>query len=167
MHTETNSTDATTTTTVAPVAPAAAKPAKRARKAKAAKPAKPAATGADKQSANRDRCLANAAIVKPHYSGPSLATHRSAPPQLAAALQRIASPVQCAKSATPRDESGIALCARHADKAGTFCPVAATADLGVLSRLASLGLIAVSGDKRARLTKAGRDLAAIVAKRAA
>lgn len=147
----------------APATPAPAK-AKRTRKPKAAKPSKPAEP---KANADRERCLANRAIVAPHYSGASPTSHATRPPKLTDALQRIATPVQRAKSATTRDESALALCLAHADKSGTFCPVAATADLGALSRLASLGLIATSGTARARLTKAGRDLANIVAKRAA
>lgn len=137
---------------VAPIAPVAVKPA-----------AKPSAS--DNANANRERCLANRAIVVPHYNGASLATHRSAPPKLADALARVADPIQRAKSATPRDESALALAFKHSDAAGTFCPVAATADLGALSRLASLGHLAVSG-QRIALTPSGLSLAKLIAKRA-
>jgi hypothetical protein len=135
--------------------------AKRASKP-AAKPSQPSQHEADKA-----RCAANRETVKPHYNGPSLTSHATRPPKLADAIARIAKPVQRAKSATTRDESALALLAKRADASGTFCPVDCTADLGALSRLASLGLIAVApGNKRGKLTDAGRDLAANVAKRA-
>jgi hypothetical protein len=145
---------------------AARKPnaAKAAKPVKAAAPAKPNA--ADQRNAERERALANRAIVAPHYNGPSLASHASRAPKLADALARIANPVQRAKSATVRDESAAVLCAKHADANGFFCPVAATADLGTLSRLASLGHLTVT-DGKAQLTETGRALAATVAKRAA
>lgn len=168
----------TTTSTIAPVAapaivanvsnvpavtvaPAAVKPAKPAKPAKAvAKPAPDALRNAD-----RDRCQANRAIVAPHYNGASLVSHNTVPPKLADALARVANPIQRAKSATVRDESALMLARKHCDKSGTFCPVAATADLGALSRLASLGFLAVSGNRIA-LTKAGASRAALIAKRA-
>jgi hypothetical protein len=139
------------------VATVKAKPAKRSRKPKAAKPAKPA-NAAERSNADRERCIANRAIVAVHYNGPSLTSHASRAPKLADALARIATPIQRAKSATTRDESALLLCLKHSDKAGTFCPVAATADLGALSRLASLGFLTVAGN-RAKLTKAGAERA--------
>lgn len=169
MHTnETNAQPASPEAITATVATMpAAKPvkakAKRTSKPKAAKPSKPATT--DKLSAERDRCHANRAIVEPHYNGASLATHRSRAPKLADALARIADPIQRAKSPTKRDESALALCLARADRSGTFCPVDATSDLGTLSRLASLGFLTVAG-QRAKLTKAGAELARNVAKRA-
>lgn len=143
-----------------------AKAATVAKPAIVATPVQPTAAEISKRDADKARCEANKRIVQPHYDGPSLTTHRSVPPKLAEALSRVANPIQRAKSATPRDESALALAASHADADGTFCPVAATADLGALSRLASLGHLAVSGNRIA-LTKSGRDLAAIVAKRKA
>jgi hypothetical protein len=135
--------------------------------AKAVKPTVANVSNAsDKRNAERERAQANRAIVAPHYAGASPTSHASRAPKLAEALARVATPVQRAKSATTRDESALILASRHADKAGTFCPVEATADLGALSRLASLGLLAVAGNRIA-ITKAGADLAAIVAKRAA
>lgn len=161
MPTNTNETPAAASTDELPaVAPVAASPepkAKRTRKPRAAKPSKPQAP-ADKATADKLRCTANAAIVQPHYNGPSLATHRSVPPKLAEALARIATPIQRAKSATPRDESAAVLCLKHADASGAFDPVQATSDLGTLSRLASLGYLTVSGNK-AKLTKTGLDFA--------
>jgi hypothetical protein len=116
----------------------------------------------------RERCTANRATVAPHYAGASPVSHAIRAPKLADAIARIRKPVQRAKSATARDESLLALLAKRADANGTFCPVDCTADLGALSRLASLGFIGVApGNKRGKLTDAGRDLAANVAKRAA
>lgn len=148
----------------------AAKPAtKAARNAKpkatakpAAKPAKPAANA--QREADKARCAANAKIVQPHYDGPSLATHRTVPPKLAEALARVATPIQRAKSATVRDDSALVLCLSHSDDSGTFCPVASTADLGTLSRLASLGFLAVAG-QRIKLTETGLSRAKLLAKR--
>lgn len=146
-----------------------AKPTKAAAKPRnvkaAAKPSKPASSDAAR-NAERERCAANAAIVRPHYSGPSLATHRSRAPRLADALQRIASPIQCAKSATVRDDSGLLLCFKHSGADGTFNPCDATADLGMLSRIASLGFISTDG-KTAKLTASGLSRAKLLAKRKA
>jgi hypothetical protein len=114
----------------------------------------------------RERATANRAATMRHYRGPSQASHAARAPKLAEALARVAAPIQRAKSASERDESALALALVHADKAHTFCPVAGTFDLGVLSRLASLGHIAVSGERIA-LTKTGLALARNVAKRAA
>lgn len=146
-------------TTVAP------KPAKAKRTRRVAKPAKPQ-TPADKRTADRERALANVAITRPHYAGPSQASHRSGPPKLSEALARIAKPIQHAKSATERDESALVLCLKHADGNGAFDPVAATSDLGTLSRLASLGFLVVAGNK-AKLTKTGLETARNVSKRKA
>lgn len=154
-----------TASDVATVAPAA-KPAKRTRKPAAAKPAPVAATPASQRDAVRERAQANRAIVAPHYAGASPVSHATRAPKLADALARVANPIQRAKSATTRDESALALALTHADKAGTFCPVAATADLGALSRLASLGFLTVAGE-RIKLTPTGLSLARTVAKRAA
>ena len=130
----------------------------------APKPEAEAATSA--RDAERARAAANRATVAKHYNGPSLASHASRAPKLAEALARIATPIQRAKSASKRDESGLALALAHADANGTFCPVAGTFDLGVLSRLASLGYIVVSGE-RAKLTETGLALARNVARKAA
>lgn len=147
-----------------PVAPVA-KPAKAARKPRVAKPAKPQAP-ADKATAERERAQANQAITRVHYSGASQASHATRAPKLADALSRIANPIQRAKSATERDESAAVLCLKHADASGSFDPIAATSDLGTLSRLASLGFLTVNGNK-AQLTKTGIALARNVSKRKA
>lgn len=173
---ETTNEAATVVEATAPAAPVAAKPSKPTRKTAKAKAAakqakaKPAAKLAKPnkaeaaRNAERERCLANAAIVRPHYSGPSLATHASRAPKLADALARIAKPIQRAKNPTERDESGLLLCFRHADANGCFDPVAATADLGMLSRIASLGFIVRDG-QRAKLTADGISRAKLLAKR--
>jgi hypothetical protein len=143
----------------------AAKPAA----AKAAKPvaAKPAIVAtpakADATNETRERCIANRQHVQPYYGGASPVSHASRAPKLAEALARVATPVQRAKSATERDCSALVLAAKHCDGNDTFCPVAATADLGALSRLASLSLLTVDGN-RVKLTKAGRDLANLTLK---
>lgn len=157
----------TNETTPAIVAPVAVKPAPVKRAPKPAKPsAKPAPVAADsKRDADKLRALANRAIVAPHYNGPSLTSHSSTPPKLADALARVANPVQRAKTATQRDDSALALAYKHSDKAGTFCPVAATADLGALSRLASLGYLTVRGNRIA-LTKTGAERARNVSRKA-
>lgn len=140
------------------------------RKPAAAKPAvavaAPAPAKLSERDATRERAIANRAIVAAHYNGASLTSHASRAPKLADALARVANPVQRAKSATARDESALALALSHADENGTFCPVAATADLGALSRLASLGFLSVAGERIA-LTETGLSLARTVAKRAA
>lgn len=113
-----------------------------------------------------ERAAANRATTSRHYSGPSQASHARREPKLADALARVASPIQRAKACSVRDESGLLLAVKHSDKAGTFCPLAGTFDLGVLSRLASLGFLSVAGDRIA-ISKAGRDLAANIARKAA
>jgi hypothetical protein len=141
-------------------------------KAKRAKPepkpeAKPE-TSADKRDAERERAQANAAFVRAHYAGPSAASHSARAPKLHDAIERVANPIQRAKSASVRDESGLLLAAKHANGSHDFDPCAATFDLGVLSRLASLGMLSVSPVAgRIRITKAGRDLAANLARKAA
>jgi hypothetical protein len=112
------------------------------------------------------RAAANRAFTARHYSGPSQASHSRREPKLAEALARVADPIQRAKACSVRDESGLLLAASKADAAGTFCPLSGTFDLGVLSRLASLGFLTVAGDRIA-ISKAGRDLAANLARKAA
>ena len=76
-------------------------------------------------------------------------------------------PVQrAANGASPRDESLLSLIASRSDaKTGAFDPVAIVADLGVISRLASLGYITMRGDA-CTLTDTGAERARLVAKRA-
>lgn len=118
------------------------------------------------RDAEAERAAANRATTQRHYAGPSQASHATRAPKLTEALARVAVPIQRAKSASARDESALALALKHSDEANTFCPVAGTFDLGVLSRLASLGMLAVAGD-RIKLTDTGLALARNVAKRAA
>lgn len=113
-----------------------------------------------------ERAAANRAFTAKHYAGPSQASHAKREPKLADALARVANPVQRAKACSVRDESGLLLAVSVADAAGTFCPLAGTFDLGVLSRLASLGFLTVSGERIA-ISKAGRDLAANLQRKAA
>lgn len=119
-----------------------------------------------KADADAARAAANRATVAKHYNGPSLAAHAKRPPALAEALARVATPVQRAKSASTRDCSGLALAETLADANGTFCPVSGTFDLGVLSRLASLGYLTVAGE-RIKLSDAARELARNTLKKAA
>ncbi len=124
---------------------------------------KPADTDGDDVAA---RAAANRAFTAKHYSGPSQASHAKRAPKLAEALARVATPIQRAKACSTRDESGLLLAVSKADSNGTFCPLTGTFDLGVLSRLASLGFLTVAGDRIA-ISKAGRDLAANLARKAA
>jgi hypothetical protein len=141
------------------------KPEPEAPKAEASQP-QPEAAKPTARDIERERAHANRATVAKHYNGASLASHATRAPKLSEALARVASPIQRAKSASARDESGLALAETLADDAGTFCPLAGTFDLGVLSRLASLGFLSVAGD-RIQLSPAARDLARNVIKRAA
>lgn len=136
-------------------------------RAKRAKP-DPKPDPATERERNRERAKANAAFTARHYAGPSQASHRSGPPKLSEAIERVRNPIQRAKSATPRDESGLMLAAKLANGNGDFDPCAGTFDLGALSRLASLNLLSVSPVAgRIRITKAGRELAANLARKAA
>lgn len=159
MQANTNSTTPAAATPA--VAKPASKPAAKRQPRKAAKPAKPAAD--ERRNAERERCKANAAIVAPHYNGPSLATHRSVAPKLAEALARVREPIQRAKSATVRDDSALVLCLSHADDKRSFDPTLATSDLGTLSRLASLGFLTVAG-QRVQLTETGFSRAKLLSK---
>jgi hypothetical protein len=113
-----------------------------------------------------ERAAANRAFTAKHYAGPSQASHAKRAPKLADALARVANPVQRAKACSTRDESGLLLADSLADANGTFCPLAGTFDLGVLSRLASLSYLTVAGERIA-ISKAGRDLAANLRRKAA
>lgn len=124
------------------------------------------ASAESEADATAARAAANRAFTARHYSGPSQASHARRAPKLAEALARVASPVQRAKACSTRDESGLLLADSLADANGTFCPLAGTFDLGVLSRLASLGYLSVSGERIA-ISKAGRDLAGNLRRKAA
>lgn len=130
--------------------------------------AKPKPDADSDREAERKRAAANAAFTAKHYSGPSQASHAARAPKLAEAIERVRNPIQRAKSATVRDESGLRLAVKHANGSHDFDPCAATFDLGCLSRLASLGFLSVSPVAgRIRITKAGRDYAAAAARKAA
>jgi hypothetical protein len=130
----------------------------------------PEAPAADAKQSEADataaRAAANRAFTASHYAGPSQASHAKRAPKLSEALARVANPVQRAKACSTRDESGLLLATSLADGNGTFCPLAGTFDLGVLSRLASLGYLSVAGDRIA-ISKAGTDLAANLRRKAA
>jgi hypothetical protein len=132
------------------------------------KPAASPSAATDETDANAEaaRAAANRAFTMRHYSGPSQASHSKRAPKLSDALSHVANPIQRAKNCSERDESALLLGASLADASGTFCPLAGTFDLGVLSRLASLGHLAVAGNRIA-LTKSGRELAANLARKAA
>lgn len=129
-------------------------------------PEAPKAAEPSARDIERERATANRERTMRHYSGPSQASHATRAPKLAEALARVASPIQRAKSASERDCSALALAETLCDEAGTFCPVAGTFDLGVLSRLASLGYLTVSGERIA-VNAAGRELARNTLKKAA
>lgn len=135
--------------------------------AAAAKPVKPALHNLSKADA---RVAADTAIAafyaagRKLYSGPSNVIHTRKPGKLDAYIARVKQPVQSADVASPRDEALLAIIHRN-NVNGTFDPCAIAADLGVISRLASLGYVTMRGDKLA-LSTTGAERAAIVAKRA-
>lgn len=108
------------------------------------------------------------AYVAKLYSGASLTVHHRKPCTLSAYTSHIATPVHvCGSSgASQRDHSLLALIASKADASGAFDPVAILADLGVISRLASVHYLAMRGDTPV-LTDLGAERARLIAKRAA
>jgi hypothetical protein len=124
-----------------------------------------------------ERSKAMQAFTRRFYAGASSAAHSKLPPKLADALARVASPVQRAKSLSERDTAALALAACLADASGAFCPTLGAFDLGILSRLASLGLLSVTGERitakpealdtgRAAIRKAGADSEALALRNA-
>jgi hypothetical protein len=102
-----------------------------------------------------ERKAAATLSVLPLYDGESLAVHRSDKiPASQAYLDRVASPVQKAKSATARDDSALLSYYDHlttyraGDYSAGFNPDSFGADLGALSRNASLHRVALSDDKQ-------------------
>lgn len=88
------------------------------------------------------------------YAGQSLSVHRSdKQPAAAAYLERVAKPVQLAKSATSRDDSALLSYYDHlttyfgGDYLSGFNPDRFGADLGALSRAASLNRVTLTDDK--------------------
>lgn len=132
-----------------------------------AKPATPKPDAAAERVKREALTTAARATVSKLYSGPSLAVHAAKPGKLAVYIARIQTPRQATDAATVRDESLLSLLAANADKAGHFDPSAPSiaADLGVISRLASLGFIASDG-KLCTITATGAERARLVAKRA-
>jgi hypothetical protein len=182
MLNETNATVAATAsdvlvldTPVAVVAPAA-KPAKPAKAAKPAKPAKPAAAkpapvvvaAKPAVDAEAKRCADLRALAATYYNGASVAAHQRKPAKRDEYANRITTPVQRIGGSGPsaRDESGLALILSGAKRDGSFDPCALNLDLGIASRLASVGMLTFASDTFT-LTKAGRERANLVVKRAA
>lgn len=56
-------------------------------------------------------------------------------------IERVRNPIQRARAATDRDLAGLEIIRRSADSNGSFDPDNLNCDLGVISRLSSLGLI--------------------------
>lgn len=110
-----------------------------------AKPAKPDASAVRAERQALTDAARNAVAVV--YNGPSLAVHRAKPGKHAVYVARVQNPGHRTDTVSKRDESLLALIARNADKSGAFDPTAANinADLGIVSRLASLGLIVTDG----------------------
>lgn len=110
-----------------------------------AKPAKPDAVAARAERQLLTDAARHAVAVV--YNGPSLAVHRAKPGKHAVYVARVQNPGHRTDTVSKRDESLLALIASNADKSGTFDPTAANinADLGIISRLASLGLITTDG----------------------
>lgn len=124
--------------------------------AKPVTPAKP-----DERAARQALTDAARAAVAKHYNGASLTAHSHRVPKLADCIARISNPVQRATSASVRDESLLLLIADSVNgKPVAFEPAspAIAADLGVLSRLASLGMLAIT-DGKPTLTQRGADYA--------
>jgi hypothetical protein len=138
----------------------------KAAKASAAKPVKPA-TPANAEAPAASRFDAHRTTAKAFYSGDSLTVHSRKPGKAAAYLDRIRNNTHSTSVATARDESLLAVIHRN-NNAGAFDPVALGADLGVISRLASLGYITVRGtgeNATPALTNTGAERARIVANR--
>jgi hypothetical protein len=129
-----------------------------------AKPAKPAKA---KPDARAELTAADREAARRFYDGQSLAVHSTTPRKRGDYAARVLQPVQCASSPSVRDESGLALILSRADKAGAFDPCAGSGlDLGICSRLASLGLIAFEARTDVfSLTPAGLSRARAVVKR--
>lgn len=125
-------------------------PAPEAAPATVAAPAKP-----DLKAEFIERKAAATLSVLPLYDGPSLSVHRSDKiPAAQAYLDRVANPVQKAKSATSRDDSALLSYYDHlttyraGDYSAGFNPDSFGADLGALSRNASLNRVTLTDDKQ-------------------
>jgi len=105
------------------------------------------------------------------YNGPSLAVHTVKPATLNECIAVITTPRhRCgARGALPRDESLLMLCASELAADGSFDPSThrIPADIGVLSRLASIGYIAIAASTGMPfITERGAERVRLVAKRA-
>ena len=131
------------------------------------KPAK--ADNADKLAEQAQReatCGAARSIARTHYNGASLAVRTGVKARtLATFLAIVTIPRQCAASETERDASALHVAAKHCDADHTFDPTSYAADLGAISRLASLGYLAVRGERIA-LTASGQARAKAIAAKA-
>jgi len=139
--------------------PQAAKPVKHA--------AKPTAKAETARSERVELLGTERKRVASFYNGPSLTVHASRHPKLSDCVERIAKPIQRADNPSVRDESLLLAIGAHADKSGAFDPSTFGCDLGVISRLASLGFLTVNSANMPALTKAGTERAASVKSRAA
>lgn len=137
--------------------------------AKPAKPAKPDAdTVAATAAADAKRCDDLRDLARLYYAGASNVAHQRKPAKRDDYASRVTKPVQRIAGGNPsaRDESGVMLIASVANRSGVFDPCAINLDLGVASRLASIGFLAFADDTFA-LTADGRERARLIAKRAA
>ena len=137
-------------------------------------PAPAAPIVADKAA---DRAARQALTAEAHlfvsalYDGASKPVHRTKPGKLAAYIARIQHPGHACGDAGPstRDHALLMRIATVADKAGAAfnpCDAAIAADLGVVSRLASVAYIATDGET-VTLTEAGAERIRLLRKRAA
>lgn len=81
------------------------------------------------------------------YNGPSLTVRRGKSKPIAYYLARVSSPVQPASSESERDQSLLRVAYENRDSENTFCPIVCNSDVGALSRCASLGYLAVRGNR--------------------
>lgn len=75
------------------------------------------------------------------YDGPSGPVRRVSPTGRSLYIDRVQNPVQRAKAMTDRDSAGLRAIRKRATPNGTFDPQALRCDLGLMSRLSSLGLV--------------------------
>jgi hypothetical protein len=133
----------------APTAPAANEPAAPSEPAPASEPS----NRSKLQAEFDERRVAAISSSLPLYDGPSLAVHRSdKQPADAAYLSRVAKPVQIAKTIKPRDDASLLACYDHlttyyaGDYSAGFNPARFGADLGAISRNASLNRLGLTPD---------------------
>lgn len=99
-------------------------------------------------------------LARSRYAGPSGAVHASNKARrIADYVARVKNPIQQAASPSERDLSLLKVIKQQADASGKFDPTTFVADAGVVSRLASLGLIECREDTL-YLSEKGRGTAA-------